>query len=63
MGIKYSESTIYESYKRIDIVQISYSDAQREYGVKSQGSIGPWLRKYRAGLLPCIEMDKYDDLS
>lgn len=63
MGIKYSESTIYEICKRIDTGQISYSDAQREYGVKSQGSIGPWLRKYRAGLLPCIEMGKYDDLS
>jgi transposase-like protein len=63
MGIRYRESTIFEICRRIDKGEISYSDAQREYGVKSQGSFGPWLRKYRAGLLPCIEIDKYEDLS
>lgn len=63
MGRKYSESTIYEIARRITTGEITYTDAQKEYGIKSQGSIGPWLRKYKEGLLPCIEMGKYDKFS
>lgn len=63
MGRKYDENTIYEIARRIVTGEISYSQAQKEYSIKSQGSIGPWIRKYKAGLLPCYQMGKYDKLS
>lgn len=63
MGKRYDESTIYEIARRIVTGDISYSKAQKEYGVKSQGSIGPWVRKYKEGLLPCFSMGKFDKLS
>lgn len=63
MGSKYDDNTIYEIARRISTGEISYSEAQREYGVKSQGSIGVWIRKYEKGLLPFLDMGQYSELS
>lgn len=63
MGRRYDENTIYEIARRITTGEISYREAQLEYGIRSQGSIGPWLKKYRDGLLPYHVMGKYDNYS
>ncbi|WKK80466.1 hypothetical protein [Marivirga arenosa] len=40
MGIRYSESTIFEVCRRIETGDISYSEAQSEYGVKAKEVYG-----------------------
>ena len=63
MGKRYDDNLIYEVARRITSGELTYTEAQHEYSIKSQGSIGPWLKKYRLGLLPYDEMGKYDNYS